>query len=378
MVDQGVRADTGITLGLGVNAIGYAKGQGTPKVASFDATGVFTLGQVAEAFDALDKKPEPSVRRDVRRVIPLDAKDDKVRVSVDYIETTPDKTRRVHCGPSAGAFVSFEGPSIVVGADGASHETVECRTVRTAAGFGALESTLQSDGQKLRATLGIGSTVLARRETGLKGGDRPGDRYAFTLLGAAQDAVHSVYVARFNGSVIISRGAAEAAEPAEASSFWLGTATNPPAAALYPDSEGAVVWNTLMAKPDLYATRFTFEKKPEAPKAVVLPDEPGLEERGSVFVLARDMDNLVLTGEKVGGKRTMKLRRFDSSAKMLSVLPVGGEDETVQDGKLALLPSGDVLLVYLTLDRAKGYTIKRVVASCGTASSAGVPQAPSP
>ncbi len=363
VVDQGVRADTGVSLGLALAAIGYAKGQGTPKVATYDDAGVVTVADLSEPFDALDRKPESSTRRVVQRVVPLDAKDGKVRVSADYVETTAEKVRRVHCGPEGAPFISFEGPSLSAGADGATHETVDCRTVQTESGFGALESTLETDGQKMTAALTIGGVSFARRETPLKAGDKPSERYAFTMLGAARGAAGSVYVARFNGSVIVTRRLPDG--PADAG-FWLGTATNPPAVALDPDGEHVAVWTTLMAKPELYATRFVFGKKPDAPKVVAIADAP-VEERSSVFALARAADTLVVTAEKAGGKRVTKLRRVDADGKVLGTTNVGADDETVQEAKLAALPSGDVLLVYVALDRAKGYVIKRAVLGCGEA-----------
>lgn len=364
VVDQGVRADTGITLGLATAAIGYAKGQGTPKAATYDDAGVVTVADISEPFEVLDRKPESSVRRTVQRVIPLDVKDGKVRVSADYVETTAEKVRRVHCGPEGAPFISFEGPSLTAGAEGATHETVDCRTVQTENGFGALESTLETDGQKMTAALTIGGVVFARRETPIKAGDKPSERYAFTMLGAARGAAGSVYVARFNGSVIVTRRLAEG--PADAG-FWLGTATNPPSVALDPDGEHVAVWTTLMAKPELYATRFAYGKKPDAPKAVTLADAAPVDERSAVFALARAADTLVVNAEKVAGKRVTKLRRVDAEGRVLGTTGVGADDETVQEAKLAALPSGDVLLVYVALDRAKGYVIKRAVLGCGDA-----------
>jgi hypothetical protein len=364
VVDQGVRADTGITLGLATYAIGYAKGQGTPKAATFDDAGVVTVAEVSEPFEALDRKPETSVRRVVQRVTPLDAKDGKVRVSADYLETTSEKVRRVHCGSASAPFISFEGPSLSAGADGATHETVDCRTVQTENGFGALESTLETDGQKMTAAMTIGGVVLARRETPIKAGDKPSERYAFTMLGSARGVAGSVYVARFNGSVVVARRLPEG--PSDAS-FWLGTATNPPAVTLDPDGEHVAVWTTLMAKPELYATRFLYGKKSDAPKPVAIADATAVEERSAVFALARAADTLVVNAEKVGGKRVTKLRRVDAEGKVLGTTGVGADDETVQEAKLVALPSGDVLLVYVALDRAKGYVIKRSILGCGDA-----------
>ncbi len=364
LVDQGVRADTGITLGLAISAVGYAKGQGTPKVATYDDAGAVTVAELSEPFEALDRKPESSVRRVLQRVTPLDAKDGKVRVSADYVETTTEKVRRVHCGPEGAPFISFEGPSLTAGADGATHETVDCRTVQTDNGFGAVESTLETDGQKMTAALTIGGVVYARRETPIKAGDKPSERYAFTMLGAARGAAGSVYVARFNGSVIVARRLPDG--PSDAG-YWLGTATNPPAVALDPDGEHVAVWTTLMAKPELYAMRFVFGRKPDAPKPVAIGESAGVDERSAVFALARAADTLVVSAEQVGGKRLTKLRRFDAEGNVLGTTRVGADDETVQEAKLAALPSGDVLLVYLALDRAKGYVVKRAVLGCGDA-----------
>ena len=359
VVDRWVRSDTGVSLGLGVNAVGWAKAQGKPAAATFDGDGVVHVVDVADAFPALDQKPEAKTTRVVQRVVPLEIKNGQVRVAVDYLETTGDKRRRVYCGPSDGQLVSFDGPSLTAGAAGATKETIDCRTVPTDTGFGALESVLEGDGTKTTASLAIGSVVVARRETPLKPGELPSERYAFVMLGGARGSMGSVYVARFNGIGIIARRGTEVLPDV---GTWQGAATNPLAVAIAADGDRVDVWNTLAGKPDLYRTPFSFPKKPDAPKA--MEGVTAADERGSVSLLRRDGDTLVVAAKKSGGKREVEVLRYDDNGKLRGTSSLGDGSETVVEAKLASLPSGDVLFVYVVLGNA-GYVIKSVVGACG-------------
>jgi hypothetical protein len=366
VVDEKVRTDVGVTGGIaGVGALGWAKAQGAPAAATFDAAGLTSAATVADAFPALDAKPAPGTTRVVQRVVPIAVDGAKVHVAVDWVETTQDKRRHVQCGPPE-PFVAFDGPSLTANADGAVRETVDCRTIATEGGFGALESVLERDGAKLTATLRIGGVVVAKRETTLKPGEVPSERWAFTHLGGERTPAGLVLTARHNGSLIVARKTADALPDVGS---WLGTATNRPAIAVG-GGDRVEVWNTLMGKPDLHVTRFAFARKPDGPQTVVLPE--AADERGFVAALGRESDTIVVVAEKTAGKRTFLVRRFDALGQLLGTLALGGENETISEARALALPSGKVLFVWTSTEGGKA-RLKSAVGTCGALGAAPAP-----
>ena len=353
-----VRADSGISLGLATKAIGWSTKEGTANVATYDDAGVVTKAEVANPAADLEAKVEKSSTRVVKRVVPLEPKDGKVRVAIDYVELAPTTKHRVlRCGPPDAWLVNFDGASLTAGDSVATTETIDCRTVLTDKVV-ALESALAKNGAALTATLSLGGALMAKREKN----EAPSERWGFTMINAAHGSAGDVAVARWNGLLVVAR------KTKETSDFdaWLGTAITAPVAALGSNVE---VWHTLAGKPDLYALRFDIDaKKPGTPGTVSLGDAPAADERGWLSVTRRDADTIVATTAKTGEKRSVDLFRYDAAGTLIGRTPVGAEGETVLEAKVAPLAGNKVLVAYITQNGWKN-TLNARVATCGDAAS---------
>jgi len=361
-------SDSSTPVGPGRVVLGYAKANGKPFVAEISDDAHVTLVDVPSTLEALETKPEAGMRRIVSRVVPLGPTSHGADASVDYVEIGTDKTRRVHCGPaSGGPYVSTSGPSLTLGAPDVSSETVDCKTVPREGGFGALESTLTVDGTNMVAELVLGKSRLMRRETPIKGSEKPSERYAFTLLGHTRGEGQVAASARFNGNVVIAVAPSDLASPRD-EAFWLGTATNAPS----PNFVGSdlLVWTTLNAKPEVYLSRTAFDPKTNKlgkfakPIAISLGEDPaGLEERGTLS--ADGALGLLLVPEKVSGKKGIRIHAFDKKDGVaLAPFTLGETDEPLAEARLIGTPSGDVLVATIALDKAFGATLKATVLTC--------------
>ena len=365
--------DSSTPAGSGRIAFGYAKANGKPFVAEVSEDAHMTLVDVPSTLEALETKPETGVRRVVSRVVPLAPTSFGADASVDYVEIGSDKTRRVHCGPaSGGPYVSTSGPSLTLGAPDVASETVDCKTVPREGGFFALESTLTVDGTNMVAELVLGKTRLMRRETPIKGSEKPSERYAFTLLGYARGEGLVAASARFNGNVVVATAASDLSSPRD-EAFWLGTATNAPSPAFV--GSDLFVWATLNAKPEVYLSRTAFDPKTnklgKIPKPMPISlgeDAPGLEERGTTS--ADGALRLLVVPEKVGGKKVIRLHAFEKKdGVVLPPFTLGEADEPLVEAKVIATPSGDVLVATISLDKAFGATLKATVLTCERSAS---------
>ena len=355
-----VRTDSGISLGLATKALWWSTKEGTASVATYGDDGVVTKAEVANPAPDLEAKVEKSSTRVVKRVVPLDMKDGKVRVAIDYVEMAAStKHRTLRCGPPDAWLVHFDGASMTAGDASATNETIDCRTVFTDKVV-ALESTLAKNGASLTATLSLGGAVIAKRDKN----EAPSERWGFTMINAAHGGAGDVAVARWNGLLVVAR------KTKETSDFdaWLGTAITAPVAALG-TSDTVEIWHTLAGKPDLYALRFAIDaKKPGTPGTVSLGDAPAADERGWLSVTRRDADTIVATTAKTGEQRSTDLFRFDAAGTLVGRTHVGAEGEKVVEAKVAPLAGNKVLVAYISQDGWKN-TLKTQVATCGDASS---------
>jgi hypothetical protein len=376
-----IRSDTGVSVGLGVKALGWAAAHGAPRVATYDDDGVVTKADVANPFADLDTKPPKGTVRVVKRVLPLETKDGKVRVAIDYVEQdAAAKHRRLRCGPPEAWLVSFDGPSMTAGDPSATSEHVDCRTVGTDPGFAAVDSTLAKNGASVTAEVAFGGKPFAKRDKAAA----PSERWAFTMVNGAHGAAGDVVVARYNGLLVVGRKGKEAASDFDR---WLGAAVAAPVAVFSPTGDGVELWHTVADKPDLYTLRFAMDaKKPGAPGTVTLGDAPPADERGYVFALRRPADTLVVATAKSGDKHSVDLFRYDDAGAFVGRTRVGEPDEDVVEAKLAPLATGKVLVAYVVKDGWK-HTLKTAVARCGdattgaaapTASASAAPSATAP
>jgi hypothetical protein len=359
-----VRADSGISFGLATKAIGWSTKEGTANVATYGDDGAVTKAEVANPASGLDAKVEKGSIRVVKRVVPLDMKDGKVRVAIDYVEQAQaTKHRTLRCGPPDAWLVNFDGASMTAGDATATTETIDCRTVMTDKVV-ALESTLAKNGAALTATLSLGGTVMAKRDKN----ETPSERWAYTMVSAAHGSAGDVVVARWNGLLVVARKAKETSD----FDAWLGTAITAPVAALG-SNDTVEIWHTLAGKPDLYALRFESDsKKPGTPGTASLGDAPAADERGWLSVTRRDADTIVATTSKTGDKRSADLFRYDAAGALVGRTHVGAEGETVLEAKVAPLAGNKVLVAYISQDGWKN-TLKTQVATCGDTASAPAP-----
>lgn len=119
-IDKGARLDTGLTLVKmpdGRVAIGYATGDGKPKVAMIDDSGASSLVEVAaQHFLVGEKVRDKSVtKRTVMRVTPIGMKGLLMRVGIDALDTTDmggPRYRYLRCGQADGdPIIVDDGPS---------------------------------------------------------------------------------------------------------------------------------------------------------------------------------------------------------------------------------------------------------------------------
>jgi len=356
-----VRADSGVSLGLATKALGWSTKEGTAAAATYGDDGIVTKADVANPSTALDAKPAKGVVRVVKRVVPIEIKDGKVRVAIDYVDLdATGKHRTLHCGPPDAWLASFDGASMTSGDTSATSETIDCRTVLTDKVV-AVESALANNGGTLTATLSLGGEPLAKRDKTAP----PSERWGFTMVNAAHGQAGDVVVARWNGLLVVGR------KTKDTSDFdaWLGTAIATPIAAFGPANDTVEIWHTLAGKPDLYALRFDIgAKKPGSPGTAPLGDAPAADERGWLSVTRRNGDTIVAATAKTGDKRAVDLFRYDAAGALLGRTHVGG-DETVLEAKVAPLAGNKVLVAFITQDGWKN-TLKTQVATCGEAPAA--------
>ena len=353
-----VRADSGISFGLATKALGWSTREGTANAATYGDDGVVTKAEVANPSAALEASSDKTTPRVIKRVIPIEMKDGKVRVAIDYVEIARTiKHRVLRCGPPDAWLVNFDGPSMTEGDAAATNETIDCRTVMTDKVV-ALESTLAKNGAALTATLSLGGVVMAKRDKN----EAPSERWGFTMINAAHGSAGDVVAARWNGLLVVARKTAK-----ETSDFdvWLGTAVTAPVVSLG-SNDTVELWHTLAGKPDLYALRFAIDaKKPGTPGTASLGDAPAADERGWLSVTRRDTDTIVATTAKTGDKqRSVDLFRYDAAGALVGRTHVGAEGETVLEAKVAPLAGNKVLVAYISQDGWKN-TLKTQVATCG-------------
>jgi len=312
---------------------------------------------VANPAADLEAKGEKSSPRVVKRVVPLEIKDGKVRVAIDYVELAQTiKHRTLRCGPPDAWLVNFDGASMTAGDASATSETIDCRTVLTDKVV-AIESTLAKNGGTLTASLALGGVPFVKREKN----ETPSERWGFTMINAVHGAAGDVVVARWNGLLVVGRKSKETSD----FDAWLGTAIATPIATL--GGNGVEIWHTLAGKPDLYALRFDLDaKKPGTPGTVSLGDAPTADERGWLSVTRRELDTIVATTAKTADKRSVDLFRYDAAGTLLGRTPVGKPEETILEAKVAPLAGNKVLVAYIVQNGWKN-TLETQVATCGEA-----------
>jgi|GEM_PF-4281180 len=379
VIDRGIRADAGLSLTRAGDAVlvGFAKGNGAPFVVRVAGSGALEPLTV-DAGELLGDAPAPGTKRSVARVVPVRAEGAKATASVDFAEVDADKMRRVICGPSAGTLLvdATAKKELALGDD---EMTVECRSVLRKGELKALISTLGTapgDGDALSAvaTLHLGTEVVATRTTALKAKEKASERYAYTLLGFAENTAtgREAVTARFNGNVLWAQY--EQGAKLRDDSLWLGFPTNPPSA--IPLAEESLLVTTLSGKNDVFLARAAYDAKKQGKPDYAKPGKgetlplPVANEHGLISGFVDDRGHLILAGTEIvnNDKRTnLHVLSLAKDAKELpavqGTLPIGDPEESVPEARLA--PLGDDLLVtYVVFTKASGYVAKGEVLHC--------------
>jgi hypothetical protein len=380
VIDRGIRADAGLSLTRAGDAVlvGFAKGNGAPFVVRVAPSGAVEPLTVA-AGEILSEAPASGTKRSVARVVPVHAEGATATASVDFAEVDAEKTRRVICGPSAGTLlVDATGKKeLTVGDD---EMTVECRSVLRKGELKALVSTLGTapgDGEALSAvaTLHLGTDVVATRTTVLKAKEKPSERYAYTMLGFAENTAtgREAVTARFNGNVLWAQY--EQGAKLRDDSLWLGFPTNAPAA--IPLAEESLLVTTLTGKNDVFLARAAYDAKKQGKPDYAKPGKgetlplPVANEHGLISGFVDDGGRLILAGTEIvnNDKRTnLHVLSLAKDAKELptvkGTLPIGDADESVPEARLAPLAGNDLLVTYVVFTKASGYVAKGEVLHC--------------
>ena len=363
-----IRADSGVSLGLSTKALGWSTKEGSAAAATYGDDGVVAKADVANPSTELEVKAAKGTVRIVKRVVPIDLKDGKVRVAIDYVDADATaKHRTLHCGPPDAWLTTFDGASMTAGDASATTETIDCRTVLTDKVV-AVESVLAKNGGTLTATLSLGGVTFAKRDKS----EPPSERWGFTMVNAAHGGAGDVVVGRWNGLLVVGRKGKEPNAGAVDFDAWLGTPVTAPVATIGATGASVEIWHTLTGKPDVYALRFDIDtKKPGTPGTASLGDAEASDERGYVSATRRELDTIVATTAKSGDKRSVDLFRYDAAGTLIGRTHVGAADEKVLEAKVAPLAGNKVLVAYIAQDGWKN-TLKTQLATCGDATTAPV------
>lgn len=361
--DGGIVADGGASLRASV-AVGYAKGFGSPRAVELGADGVVSPRNVPSRLDSLDRRPERGVRRMVLRVVPRAVRGAEILVSVDTMELGPDKTRHVFCGAAEGApYVAFDGPSILLGAEGES-ETIACRTVLRGREHRALESQVTLGGSRLEAQLVLEGRVLGTREVTLKAQEKPSERYAFTDLGFVADGDRGLVTARYDGGVVeaLVRGN----EPSVVRPSPLGREAWTFATSATP--EGFVTWGTTPQKRELFRIFTSMSGGPrrgsDAAELTALQGLDGAsDERSFVSASTSGSRTWLTLVERAEGHKRGALVGVDGE-RARGTFVFGGDDGDVLEARAMELRSGLVALVYLAARGESDAALVGAIVSC--------------
>ncbi len=401
-VDKGARGDTGITLaklGDGRVAVGYATGEGAPKVAFIDPAGSVVVAEVdISHVKDLEAKLPPRAARFVFRVTPLHAEGTKVKVAVDYAELHADRTRLVRCGAAdADPILSFAGASAfdpqgdAGGAPPGTTELRECRTFANgdawwAVGYEAAREGDQFDARWIVKAPGDAEPTLVDHKMIPK---EPGraipssgsvDRYGFTLEQSSKVAdAGYVMAARYNGRLVVSRRTVTWGAIGPLGEFWHGAPIGLPTIATE-GNDVALVF-PLFGKPESLGTRFAIDAVPSKPALVALSTAPAGMDRVSLSTAFAAGDVVLAFAEGSNGKRQVRVARLDSSfAPHEGVLDLTAPGDDAPEVKVLAIDDARVVVAFIEAAPAGRYTVNAAVLRCGprTTTATGTPDRGNP
>lgn len=387
-VDRGARLETGITIRELTNgklvAIGYATGDGTPKVATVDDTG--KTGQADVDWASVKAaKVDPANKRHLFRVTPLGSADGgKMKVGMDYLDSQdkPGTPRSLRCGPAdqdailkddkAGGFDQPKEDDVAkmpTTGDG-SIAYRDCRTfgdyghpwvVATQvkrAGTGADHDLLYS--WVVDDVPGPGAPkdpVIDKRTVKPTGGAYPKVEHFLAPIARTLGDGTVVLAARDQGNLVLARRTGKLEKAGSPESFWLGAAAGQPA--LTSENGRVFVATTEFQKMDLYASSFAEAGALTKPTKVAMTDAAartdGDRESASLDAAANgDLFVAFVDGKSPARQARLAVLGADLKQKLGAVFDVTPSGTDVAESHVVAL-SGQRALV-LTLDTSSAVT----------------------
>jgi hypothetical protein len=389
VIDKGARLDTGLTSVEIENgkqvAVGYAVGDGSPRVAMVDATGAVTKADPdwSHVKDQEQKK-DPTMVRHVFRVTPLGIlKTGKMRVGMDFLDSFPTKGvgSYLRCGPAdiepvitddGGA--QFDDPTedqvakLAAGSDtdSAAVDFRDCRTFGNEKKSFVLATQVKREGPGDDHNLlyswvideipGKGMikdfSVDKRVVKPTKDGKYPKIEHFVTPVAIPMGDLGMLITARDQGNIVFVKRTAKLEKSGEPKAMWLGAAAGMPALDI---QNGQVyVMTTEFQKTDLYGVLFPATSTPEKPQKVELtdPNAPNdARDSASMDVTSTgDMAVAFVDGKAPARHARMTVLGPDLKQKLPTVFDVSPDGVNVSEARIVSLASGKFLVTYLQGD----------------------------
>jgi hypothetical protein len=390
LIDKGARAETGLTAVELQNGkqvgIGYAVGDGTPRIAMIDDTGAVTKADPdwSHVKDQEAKK-DPAMVRHLYRVTPLGLlPSGKMRVGMDLKDAFPDKGKGsyLRCGPaevepviSDDSGAQFDAPTeddvdkLAAGSDtdGATVDFRDCRTFGDVKRSYVLATQVRREGpgadhnllyqwivDELPGKGLIKDAIIDKRVVKpLADHTYPKTEHFITPVAIPMGDLGFFLAARDGGNLVFVKRTAKLEKAGDAKPLWLGAAAGMPAL----DTAGGQVYvmATEFQKTDLYGVLFAATASPEKPQKLDLqdpaPPTEGMRDSASIDVgTTGDVAVAFVDGKAPNRKARMTVMGSDLKQKLPGVFDVSPPDATVQEARIVSLQSGKYLVTYLRSD----------------------------
>jgi hypothetical protein len=388
-VDKGARADTGLTAVELQNgkqvAIGYAVGDGTPRVALVDDVGAVTQANPdwSHVHDSEAKK-DPAMVRHLYRITPLGLmKNGKMRIGMDFLDSFPEKGKGsyLRCGPAEQEAVisddggaQFDDPTEadvakLSAASDTDMGTVDFRDCRTFGGVSrafVLATQVKREGPGDNHNLLYSWLIDEIPGKGLikdaavdkrvvkpgKDGKYPKVDHFATPVAIPMGDLGVLITARDQGNIVFVKRTSKLEKAGEPKSMWLGAAVGMPA--LNMENGQVYVMTTEFQKTDLYGVLFPATSTPDKPQKIPLNDpNPPSDARDSASLDVTSSGDIAVAF--VDGKSPQRHVRMtvlgsDLKQKLAGVFDVSPPDANVSEARIVSLVSGKFLVTYLRTD----------------------------
>jgi hypothetical protein len=387
VIDKGARAETGLTAVEIENGkkvgIGYAVGDGTPRVALVDDTGTVTKADPDWTHvQNQEQKKDPAMVRHVFRVTPLGAlPSGKMRVGMDLLDSYAEKGKGsyLRCGPadlepviSDDGGAQFDDPSeddvakLAAGSDtdGATVDFRDCRSFGDTHRAYVLATQVRREGPGddhnllyqwiVDETPGKGmikDAIVDKRVVKPTADHKyPKGEHFVTPVAIQMGDLGMLITSRDQGNIVFVKRNAKLEKAGDPKAMWLGAAAGMPGI----DMQNGQVYvvTTEFQKTDLYGVLFPATAAPDKPQKVALadtnPPTDGPRDSASIDVGPNgDVAVGFVDGKAAGRKARMTVLGADLKQKLSNVFDVSPPDVTVQEARVVALQSGKYLVTYL-------------------------------